>query len=166
MGSSERAQDAGAGFDVADARRWLAVENNNQAWELIETSPDYLHAAELLSRAYAAHRHWFEVGGPLEKQRAEHLVATAVSFLGNTQLAVHHADACMKLSDANGALQTAFDRAAALECLARSHACAELEGAGLRRDAAREAGKLIEDPEERAVFEQLLASGPWFGLDT
>ena len=60
--------------------------------------------------------------GRLQKQRAEHLVATAVSFLGITSLSVHHADACMKLSDANGDQQTAFDRAAALECLARSHA--------------------------------------------
>ena len=119
----------------------------------------------MLSRAYASHRHWFEVGGPLQKQRAEHLVATAVSFLGITSLSVHHADACMKLSDANGDQQTAFDRAAALECLARSHACAELADAGSRRETARQAGELIEDAEERAVFERLLNIGPWFGLD-
>ncbi len=165
MGSSDGAKDAGADIDLKRAQRWFAVENNNQAWELIESSPDYLHAGELLSRAYASHRHWFEVGGPLQKQRAEHLVATAVSFLGNTSLSVHHADACMKLSDANGDQQTAFDRAAALECLARSHACAELADAGSRRETARKAGALIEDPDERAVFERLLESGPWFGLD-
>ena len=165
MGSDEGPEGAGAGFDVERAHRWFAVEDNNQAWELIETSPDYLHASELLSRAYASHRHWFEVGGPLQKQRAEHLVATAVSFLGITSLSVHHADACMKLSDANGDQQTAFDRAAALECLARSHACAELADAGSRRETARQAGELIEDAEERAVFERLLNSGPWFGLD-
>lgn len=157
--------DEDAGFDVRRAERWFAVENNNQAWELIESSPDYLHAGELLSRAYAAHRHWFEVGGPLEKQRAEHLVATAVSFLGIVSLSVHHADACIKLSDANGDLQTPFDRAAALECLARSHACAGLADAANRRETARQAGELIEDAEERAVFERLLNRGPWFGLD-
>ena len=165
MGSSEGAEAVDAGFDVAGAQRCFAVENNNQAWELIESSPDYLHASELLSRAYASHRHWFEVGETLEKQRAEHLVATAVSFLGITSLSVHHADACMKLSDANGDEQTAFDRAAALECLARSHACAELADAESRRETARQAGELIEDAEERAVFERLLDSGPWFGLD-
>ena len=165
MGSDEGAGDKGADLDVDRAHRWFAVEYNNQAWELIEASPDYLHASELLSRAYSSHRHWFEVGGPVQKQRAEHLVATAVSFLGNTSLAVHHADACIKLSDANGDEQTAFDRAAALECLARSHACAGLADAGSRRETARQAGELIEDAEERAVFERLLNSGPWFGLD-
>ena len=157
--------DKDAEIDIHPAQRRLAVENNNQAWELIESSPDYLHASELLSKAYASHRHWFEVGGPLEKQRAEHLVATAVSFLGIVSLSVHHADACIKLSDANGDAQTAFDRAAALECLARSHACAGLADAANRRETARQAGELIEDAEERAVFERLLNSGPWFGLD-
>ena len=157
--------DEDAGIDILRAKRRLAVENNNQAWALIENSPDYLHASELLSRAYASHRHWFEMGGPLAKQRAEHLVATAVSFLGIVSLSVHHADACIKLSDANGDAQTAFDRAAALECLARSHACAELADAANRRETARQAGELIEDAEERAVFERLLNSGPWFGLD-
>ena len=63
MGSDEGAGDKGADLDVDRAHRWFAVEYNNQAWELIETSPDYLHASELLSRAYASHRHWFEVGG-------------------------------------------------------------------------------------------------------
>ena len=152
-------------IDIHPAQRRLAVENNNQAWELIEGSPDYLHASELLSKAYASHRHWFEVGGPLEKQRAEHLVATAVSFLGIVSLSVHHADACIKLSDANGDAQTALDRAAALECLARSHACAGLADAANRRETARQAGELIEDAHERAAFERLLNSGPWFGLD-
>lgn len=152
-------------MDVERAHRWFAEDDNNQAWELIESSPDYLHASELLSKAYASHRHWFEVGGPLQKQRAEHLVATAVSFLGIVSLSVHHADACIKLSDANGDQQTAFDRAAALECLARSHACAGLADAGSRRETARQAGELIEDTEERAVFERLLNSGPWFELD-
>ena len=84
MASDKRRDSPGAGFDAERAQRWFAVENNNQAWELIETSPDYLHASELLSKAYASHRHWFAVGGPLQKQRAEHLVATAVSFLGIT----------------------------------------------------------------------------------
>ena len=157
--------DEDAGIDILRAKRRLAVENNNQAWALIENSPDYLHASELLSRAYASHRHWFEMGGPLEKQRAEHLVATAVSFLGIVSLSVHHADACIKLSDANGDAQTAFDRAAALECLARSHACAGLADAANRRETARQAGELIQDEEERAVFDRLLNSGPWFGLD-
>ena len=157
--------DKDAGIDTQRAKRRLAVENNNQAWELIESSPDYLHASELLSRAYASHRHWFEVGGPLEKQRAEHLVATAVSFLGIVSLSVHHADACIKLSDANGDLQTAFDRAAAIECLARSHACAGLADAANRRETARQAGESIEDADERALFDRLLNSGPWFGLD-
>ncbi len=157
--------DKDAGIDIQRAKRRLAVENNNHAWELIESSPDYLHASELLSRAYASHRHWFEVGGPLEKQRAEYLVATAVCFLGITSLAVHHADACIKWSDANGDEQTAFDRAAALECLARSHACAGLADAANRRETARQAGELIEDAEERAAFERVLNSGPWFGLD-
>jgi hypothetical protein len=152
-------------LDIQRDKRRLAVENNNQAWELIESSPNYLHAGELLPRAYASHRYWFEVGGPLEKQRAEHLVATAVCFLGITSLAVHHADACIKWSDANGDEQTAFDRAAALECLARSHACAGLADAANRRETARRAGELIEDTEERTLFERLLDSGPWFGLD-
>ena len=157
--------DKDAGIDIQRAKRWFAVENNNQAWELIDSSPDYLRAAELLSRAYASHRHWFEVGGPLEKQRAEHLVATAVSFLGIVSLSVHHADACIKWSDANGDAQTAFDRAAALEGLARSHACAGLADAANRRETARQAGELIEDAEERALFDRLLNRGPWFGLD-
>ena len=142
----------------------LPIENNNQAWELIDNSPDSLHAGELLSRAYASHRHWFEIGGPLEKQRAEHLVATAVSFLGIVSLSVHHADACIKLSDANGDRQTRFDRRRLWSAWhgrtrARDWRTQQTGGKRLgRRGTDRGRGRT-------ATFERLLSSGPWFGLD-
>jgi hypothetical protein len=153
-------------FDVQAAHRWFAVQFNNEAWDLLER-PSRTVAEEdrLLSAAYAAWEHWSQSGTPLNAQRARHLLAHAHAAVGHGELALRHAAACMALSEQNGDAQSAFDRAAAVEGLARAHACA-----GGRETAARlraEAQRLAADipADERAGFESLLRSGRWHSLE-
>jgi hypothetical protein len=153
-------------LDVEAAHRWFAARFNNEAWDLLERPRR--SAAEddrLLGAAYAAWVHWGQAGTPLHVQRARHLLAHAHAALGQAEVALRHATVCMALSEQNGDAQTAFDRAAAVECLARAHACA-----GGRETAARlraEAQKLAADISvgERGGFEELLRSGRWYGLE-
>ena len=153
-------------FDVKSAHRWFAGRFNNEAWDLLER-PQRTDAEDdrLLAIAYAAWQHWTHAGTPVNAQRARHLLAHVHAALGHSELALRHAVACMALSVQNGAAQTAFDRAAAVECLARAHACAGERdtAARLRSEAERLAAEVPAD--ERAGFEDLLRSGRWYGLE-
>jgi len=50
-------------FDLETAHRWFAASLNNQAWDLLESRTRTLQQDELMrTTAYAAARHWLEVG--------------------------------------------------------------------------------------------------------
>jgi len=119
----------------------------------------------MLAAAYASFRHWSTAGGPLEAQRARHLLATVHAYLGHGELALAQGLACAELSGQNGDEQTPFDRASALECLARAHACVGLPEAGKLRADAERAGGEIPAVEDRQVFVRMLGCGPWYALE-
>lgn len=151
-------------FPSRDAHRWLAIEFNNRAWDLLEKQ-DRPPADDLLllSTAYASLRHWLEAGGPLEEQRAHHLLARVGAEVGEAGLAERHAERCAQLSEENPGLQTPFDRACVAEALARACACAGRpdDARRLRDEALAKAAAL--EPEDRGVFEPMLRSGRWYG---
>lgn len=153
---------AEAEFDREVAERWFAVAYNNEAWDLLDADAnEAVDGQHLLATAYAAYRHWVAAGGALERQRGRHLLATVHARLGQVELAREQARACRDLSELNAAEQTPFDRACAAECRARTESLAGSDEAAGLRVAAAVAGAAIPDAAERAVFEELLATGPW-----
>ena len=153
--------------DVAgDWHRTQAIDANNSTWELLDGRR--LGPAEvddLLCRAYAAAYHWARAAGrtPANAARASWLVSRAHAVLGQGDLALHHADRCA--AACAGAGLADFDLAYAHEARARALAClGRVDEATAERAAG--AGVTIADPEDRAIFDGDLASGPWWSLDT
>jgi hypothetical protein len=146
---------------AAEAHRAQAIAANNSVWELLgDDMPD---ATELLSRAYAASYHWARAAGrtPENAARASWLISRCHVVLGNTELALHHADECAAVV-ATAHLE-GFDLGYAHEARARA-----LAALGRTSEAAIEltAARAVEiaGDEDREVFEADVAAPPWFGL--
>jgi hypothetical protein len=143
-------------FELPKAHRWFAVEFNNKAWDLLEKdgrSAD--QTQEMVHAAHAAAIHWQAVGGPLNDQRAENLLATVYCAARRPEPALRHAQRCLTLSEQNAAEETPFDRATALGCAAQAHKLAgdAAESERLTTLARAAADKL--DAEDRSVFDKL-----------
>src|SRR5260370_561545 len=101
-------------MDQAGAHRWFAVECNNEAWSIVESSPRSPEQIErMLHLAHAALVHWSHVGTPLNRQRALDLLAHSHAAAGLGQLSLQYAEQAWQLSLENGDQQTPFDRAEA-----------------------------------------------------
>ena len=78
-----------------EAKKWhrsFAVTCNNEAWALSEKpvrTPE--EDSGMLQRAWAAAYHWFQVGGEVERNRAESLLAQVHGILGHGDLAMTYA---------------------------------------------------------------------------
>ena len=153
-----------------DLHRWFGVSLNNEVWSRIddgEIGPESpLEEREsLLYSAYASALHWRKAGTVANTARGEHLISRAASAVGMPEIALHHANRCLDLVEANPGSTEDWDLAFALEALARAEA-----GAGdpdraadtLRR--ARRATEVVAGSEDRAIVEGELRRGPWFGL--
>ncbi|HET9560403.1 MAG TPA: SRPBCC domain-containing protein [Actinomycetota bacterium] len=160
-----RVLDAFAGAATGAHHRWFARSLNGQVWGLlarpIRTPED---DARMVDAAHASQYHWREVGGPPET-RGEWLVSHVYAVLGRPEPALHHARRCLELAD--GAPGVAdFDHAYAAEAMARALACAgDLDQAATWHSRATAAGATIADDEDRQIFTDDLATGPWFGLN-
>lgn len=148
---------ADAPFDVPRAHRWFAVEFNNASWDLLEKGDrSEAETERMLHLAHAAALHWSEVGKPINRERADCLLATAYLAAGRLEPALHYLSSGLSLSDAGVEGETAFDRAGLLACAAKLHArrgdapqhdhCAKL---------ARAAFDALTDAEERKVITKL-----------
>jgi len=85
--------------------------------------------------------------------------------LGRPEPALHHARRCLELAAAEPGVAD-FDHAYAFEAMARAEAAAgELDEARRWHARAAEAGAAIADDEDRKIFTDDLAGGPWHGLD-
>jgi hypothetical protein len=148
------------------AHRFFARMTNGLAWGLLELPTRARDEDErMISAAYASLFHWGQVGTAANWQRGEWLVARVQAALGRQTEAMRHARACMDLTEAHPEAMEDFDIAFAHEGMARVLALAGDLGAAtqhLRR--AEEAGRAIQDPEDRAVFFDCLAWGGWQGL--
>jgi tetratricopeptide (TPR) repeat protein len=147
-------------FDIPAAHRWFATGFNNRAWDLVEKAdrtPD--ETIEMLQTAQAAAIHWQAVGTPINRQRAENLLATAFLKAGQIEQALHHAKRGLALSQENGDSQTAFDRASALAAAAKAQNLSAngKEALPLILEALAEADKL--DGDERTLFDKLYSEG-------
>ncbi|HEX3202327.1 MAG TPA: SRPBCC family protein [Actinomycetes bacterium] len=97
--------------------------------------------------------------------RGEWLVSHVYAVLGRPEPALHHARRCLELADGPGVAD--FDTAYAAEAMARALACAgDLDQAAGWHSRATAAGATVTDDEDRKIFTEDLATGPWFGLRT
>jgi hypothetical protein len=143
---------------VAEHREW-GRRANQRVWTLIgDGKPiDEGAAREAVDAAHASQWHWMYAGGALERQRGEWLLSHVYAVIGDAPAALRHAQRCWDITDAEG--YEDFDRAYAFEGLARAYAVSGDSAAAREwHERAVEAGALIADDEDRAIFVSDLAS--------
>jgi len=149
-----------------EAHRLFAASLNGEVWGLLE-KPDRSKAEDeaMVHAAHASCCHWLKVGTDVHHQRGEWLIAHVYSELGIGESALRHARRCQELTEQYAELMQDFDCAYAHECMARANAVAGNREEALRCMAlAEEAGRAIEDEEDRKIFFGDLHSGNWSGL--
>jgi hypothetical protein len=95
--------------DGDPAIRALAMASNNLASALEEqASRDAGETAAMLDAASASREHWARVGGWIEAERAEYVLAKCRLATGDAAAALDHARRCVAICDEHGA--DAFER--------------------------------------------------------
>jgi len=130
----------------SEIRPKLAVDLSNRVRELLDKTDRTSEEDKMMVHAAHASRfHWREVGAPLEFERGEWQISRVHSTLRRPQAALHHANRCLEICQANGIAD--FDLAFAYEALARAHATA---GRGRQfLTLAEKAAEAIEDKGNR-----------------
>ena len=157
---------------TSDEHRRIGVDLNNSTWTTLAagglppgaSADDY---DRLLYGAYASLFHWMNVteATVANRARGEHLVSRAATATGRFVAALDHGMRCLELCVENPDDVEDWDVAFAYEAIARA-----LAGLGKLRDARRQhrvaadRGAAIVDEEDRKVFLEEFARGPWFGL--
>jgi uncharacterized protein YndB with AHSA1/START domain len=156
--------DSYAGTAMAVHHRAFARSLNNLVWRLLAKSGrTATDDARMVDAAHASQYHWREAGGP-PATRGEWLVSHVYAVLGRPEPALHHARRCLELAGAEPGVAD-FDHAYAAEAMARALACGGDPGqAAGWHSRATAAGATIADDEDRKIFTEDLATGPWFGL--
>ena len=153
-------------YTEQEAHRHFASKLNGEVWNLLAKEDRSQKEDELM--VFAAHAscyHWLQVGTGVHHQRGEWLISHVYAELGVPLAALHHAERCQKLTEEHGNLLEDFDRAYALEALARANAVAGMgEEAKRFKEQAEQAGQAIADEEGKKYFEGDLASGNWGSL--
>ena len=143
-------------FELSTAHRWFAIECNNHAWDLVETTNRTQgQLADMLHAAHAARFHWQRAGNALNAFRAETLLSIAYSTAGRGEPALYHARETLSLMTTIDDL-TPFDRTTAEAAAAR--AC-ELAGkanqAKVHWASADDALAQCADAEDRDALRKL-----------
>ena len=124
---------------------------NNETWVRIgdRTTLSGEDAEAVVRAAQAQAYHWYLVGGPVQRARAEWLLAHAYTVAGVAERAAHHADRCWALTERHDLRD--FDRAYAL--LALSRAAALNGAAATAQDLRAKAFAVpIADPADAELF--------------
>jgi uncharacterized protein YndB with AHSA1/START domain len=156
--------DAFAGAAMRVHHRAFARSLNGLVWRLLAKAGRTADEdARLVDAAHASQLHWREAGGP-PATRGEWLVSHVYAVLGRPEPALVHARRCLALAGVEPGVAD-FDHAYAAEAMARSLACAgDLDQAAAWHSRATAAGAAIADDEDRKIFDDDLAPGPWYGL--
>jgi uncharacterized protein YndB with AHSA1/START domain len=156
--------DAYAGAAMQVHHRAFARSLNGLVWRLLAKAERSAEDdARMVDAAHASQHHWREAGGP-PATRGEWLVSHVYAVLGRPEPALVHARRCLELAGAEDGVAD-FDHAYAAEAMARALACAgELDQAAAWHSRATAAGATVADDEDRKIFAEDLATGPWFAL--
>ncbi len=142
-----------------DERR-LAADLFNHTWELLEI-PDRTPAQDdrMIHAAHASRFHWEQVGEAPNLATGEWQCSRVYAVLGRAEPSTWHARRALALCE--DADITGFLRAASYEALARAALVAGDRGGAAEAEAAAwSAAESIDDPEDRQIFEQDMASLP------
>jgi tetratricopeptide (TPR) repeat protein len=153
-------------YTEAEAHRHFAIQFNGQAWDLLDKAERTPEEDErMLHSAFASCRHWLQAGTGLHHQRGEWLLARVYSVLGLGDAALRHARRCLELTEQHADLMADFDRAFALEAMARANAIAGNRDRALEYiERAKEAGEAIAQDDDKSIFWADFDGGEWAGL--
>ncbi|GAA1987837.1 hypothetical protein [Kitasatospora viridis] len=149
-----------------DLHRWFAVELNNALGDLLfDLSPATAPAEQerALYQAYAACYHWLEAGAEVQHGRGEYTIAQTALAIGRPATGAQHAARYAELIDRHPGAFADWDRALAAEVGARAAAATGSPDAARLRARAQRLTDRVADPETRAVVQDRLDRGPWFG---
>jgi uncharacterized protein YndB with AHSA1/START domain len=149
----------------AEEHRDRGIEIYNATWELIGKPERTADEDEAMIRsAYASAYHWSHAARRTAENdaRGEWLLARVHTIARRPEAAVHHAERCAAIVEANGIGD--FDLAYAHEAKARAFALvgrfAEAHG-----ELAAARAVPVADDDDRAILVGDLDAEPWFGLD-
>lgn len=148
-------------LDLATHRQ-LAVGLYNFCWTLLEKPERSAEETDMLIHAaHASRYHWEVVDAAVNRSRGEWLCSRVYAVLGRGEPALWHARRCLAIIDAGGEGFEEWDRASALEALARAYAVAgdRMESDRYRDLATAELPRIV-DTDDREVIEKDLASIP------
>ena len=137
--------------------RQVGVDLFNEVWRLMESRED---DDRMIHAAHASRYHWGEAPEckPENLARGEWQVSRVYTVLGRAEPALHHAQRCLEICEANPDNLEDWDLPFAYEALARAHKFAGDAVESERYLAkAREAGAGLADPEDREHLEEALA---------
>jgi hypothetical protein len=137
--------------------RQLGVDLYNDTWRLLDAHED---DDELLHQAHASAYHWLKAPEcePRNRARSEWLCSRVYSILGRAEPALHHAQRCLDICEADPENMEDWDLPFAYEALARAHTIAGNAGEADRYEQqARELGASLADAEDREHLEEALS---------
>jgi hypothetical protein len=115
----------------------------------------------MIHATHASRYHWGIVGTVVNYLRGDWQIAHVYTLLDVPERARHYAQLCLQQCQENHIGD--FDLAYAYEGMARARACAgQAAEAQQYYRLAEQAGTQIAEEEDRQMFENDLAAGPWF----
>jgi hypothetical protein len=153
-------------FTEKEAQKHFGISLNGQVWELLAKEDRTRLDDELMVQAaHGSLYFWLLEGTAVNQQRGEWMISRVYSELGLAHEALRHAAICNQLTEDHGDAMEDFDKAYALEALARANAIAGNRDEALRYyELAAAVGAAIADDESKKYFVGDLAGGPWAGV--
>ncbi|MGD9705553.1 MAG: SRPBCC family protein [Acidimicrobiia bacterium] len=149
---------------TAEEHRDRGIEIYNATWELIGKPERTAEEDEAMIRsAYASAYHWSHAARrtSLNDARGAWMLARVHTIAGRPEAALHHAERCAAIVEANGIGD--FDLAYAHEAKARAFALVGRDDEA-RAELAAARAVVVADDEDRAILVGDLDAEPWFGL--
>ena len=149
-----------------EAHLKFAKSSFNGIWELLDKSKRTSEEDEnMLLGAFTSLYHWKQIGTEVNVQRGYWMISRVFQVLGYADQALQWAHKCQAITEDSPSDMEDFDLAFAQEGLARAYAqSGDLKRAKKHFNQAVIFGELIQDPEDKLVFEKDFQGGNWFKL--
>ncbi len=150
--------------------RWYAVELHNRTWAALDEGTIGPHSPieqreQLLYGAMASTYHWMHAGTAINHARGEHLISSVATKVGRPDLGLSHAHRSLEIAEAHPDEAQEWDLGFAHEAIARAHAAlGDPDAARTHRDLAKGIAAHMEDEEDKAILDDAIAGGDWYGI--